>query len=299
MKISTRYLALAAFAALTAASGARADENLFGYVKGAETLPKGTREFYQILTNRSDKGQGTYNALDTKTELEYGVTDKFTVYGEVMTQSIDTHGLIIDGYLPKDNKYSFKPSAVEVGGKYRFLSAAVDPIGLSATWDLEYAWIDPHSGQDKTEIETNFGLQAQKYYFEGQGVLVGNLNLKAGHEKRKPIDGLDPAIDWPTTAEMEIEVSAGTGYSYRFAPDWFIGAETLYQAEYETEVDLERWSLFAGPSLHYGGEKWWGTLTWFHQLRGGGEKYAGQTDTHLHLIEKTKDEVRLKIGYNF
>jgi hypothetical protein len=37
----------------------------------------------------------------------------------------------------------------------------------------------------------------------------------------------------------------------------------------------------------------------FRQLRGGGETYAGQADTSLHLIEKTKNEIRLKIGYNF
>ncbi len=64
-------------------------------------------------------------------------------------------------------------------------------------------------------------------------------------------------------------------------------------------MGLERWSVFAGPSLHYGSEKWWGTLTYFRQLRGGGEQYAGQTETDLHLIEKTRNEIRLKVGYNF
>lgn len=98
---------------------------------------------------------------------------------------------------------------------------------------------------------------------------------------------------------MEINTKIGTGLSYRFRPGWYIGAEAMYEAEHETEVGLERWSLFAGPSLHYGGERWWGTLTMFRQLRGGGEMYAGQPDTSLHLIEKTKNEVRVKIGYNF
>jgi hypothetical protein len=40
-------------------------------------------------------------------------------------------------------------------------------------------------------------------------------------------------------------------------------------------------------------------LTLFKQVRGGGERYEGQPDDHLHLIEKTKNEVRLKVGYNF
>ena len=33
--------------------------------------------------------------------------------------------------------------------------------------------------------------------------------------------------------------------------------------------------------------------------RGDGEQYAGQAGTALHLIEKTKQEARLKLGFNF
>jgi hypothetical protein len=35
------------------------------------------------------------------------------------------------------------------------------------------------------------------------------------------------------------------------------------------------------------------------QLAGGGLEYAGQTYSNLHLIEKTKQEIRLKFGINF
>lgn len=35
------------------------------------------------------------------------------------------------------------------------------------------------------------------------------------------------------------------------------------------------------------------------QLKAEDSMYAGQTDTDLHLIEKTKQEIRLKIGLNF
>jgi hypothetical protein len=49
----------------------------------------------------------------------------------------------------------------------------------------------------------------------------------------------------------------------------------------------------------YGSQRWWATLTSFHQLSCGGEFYPGQPDRSLHLIEKTKSEVRLKVGFNF
>ena len=73
-------------------SNVYADENLFGYLKGAETLPKGTLELDQTLTYRSDKGVGTYHAWDSKTEIEYGVTDKFTLSGYLKGQSIKNRG---------------------------------------------------------------------------------------------------------------------------------------------------------------------------------------------------------------
>lgn len=57
---------------------AEADENLFGYISGAETLPEGASEIYFWTTHRWDKGQGTYSAYDFQLEYEYGVTSRFT-----------------------------------------------------------------------------------------------------------------------------------------------------------------------------------------------------------------------------
>lgn len=102
---------------------------------------------------------------------------------------------------------------------------------------------------------------------EGQLVAMWNGALEATHADRAFIGGLPPEIDWPTDPEMEVELTTGAGLAYRFMPNWYAGVETQYQTEYETV--------------------------------GGGEKYAGQSDTDLHLIEKTKAEIRLKIGIDF
>ena len=82
-------------------------------------------------------------------------------------------------------------------------------------------------------------------------------------------------------------------------PNWYVALEAFYQTEFETAVGQERWSVFAGPSVHYGTRRWWATLTWVPQIAGGGEQYAGQTETDLHLIEKTEQEFRFKFGVNF
>src|SRR4051812_41250547 len=81
---------------------ARADENLLGYVKGAETLPQGSSELYQFVTARSGKGTGEYTGVDFLTEVEHGVTDRLTVSGELEMQSVHSQGILIDAYIPED-----------------------------------------------------------------------------------------------------------------------------------------------------------------------------------------------------
>lgn len=286
--------------AVTGWAGATyADENLLGYTRGAETLPAGAAELYQTLTYRGDKGAGTYRATDSETEFEYGLTDRLSGTLALKAQAIHTDGLLIDAYIPKDERYGLRVSGVEALLKYNFLKPALDPLGLSATFGFEHAWRDPHSGQDKDTYSFETGLQTQKFFRDDQLVWLNNVAIEATISKRDPIDDLPAGFEWPTDEEMEIEFTAATGLSYRFAPNWFFGAEVLYQIERETEVGIERWSVQAGPSLHYGAKRWWWTLTWLPQLSGGGDTFPEQDDTGLHLIEKTKQEARLRFGYNF
>ncbi len=275
-----------------------ADEGLFGYVKGAEPLPKGAWDAEQWFTWRGGKGQGSYNALDTKTEIEYGFTDRFQGGVAFYGLGINTSGLLIDAYQPGDKHYPFRPAGVEASVKYTYLTPALDPIGLSQYTSLNYFWLDVNSGFRKNVYSFETFLIAQKYLLDGQLVAAANLGIEATSATRQPIEGLPADFEWPLTPEMEIEITASAGITYRFAPNWFIGAEVFYQAEHETEVGQERWSLQAGPTLHYGGEKFWVTLTWLPQLAGGGVTYPGQT-YNLQLIEKTQQEIRLKIGLNF
>lgn len=314
MKKTVLTTLLPASLCLAAALPAHADENLLGYVSGAETLPQGASEAYLFMTRRWDKGQGDYTANDISVEYEYGLTHRLTASLELKGQSIDTQGLVIDGYLPGAHQYGLRPSGIEGKLKYNFLSAAKDPVGLSGTFALVQLWRDPHSGLDKDTTKAEFGLQLQKLALDDQLTLVANTGFEATYAKRAPLDAATQAsadaamvalsgpgstFEWPTEPEMEIEFKLGAGASYRFAPNWSAGVEALYETEFETEVGQERWSVFAGPSIHYGSKNWWATLTWFEQLAGGREQYINQADDNLHLIEKTKHELRLKLGYNF
>jgi hypothetical protein len=278
---------------------AQADESLFGILKGAETLPKNALEFIQHVTRRYDKGEGTYEALDSKTELEYGITDRATAAVYVLGQSIRTEGLRINGYQPKDEAYGLRPSGVEASIKYNFLSPAKDDFGLATYFATSYSWLDPHSGQDKKKLAFELDLLMQKYFMDGEMIWVGNLGMESAMAQRGALADLPAGFEWSTDPEMEIGFKAGTGLSYRFAPNWFVGGEAVYETEFETDVGQERRSVQAGPTLHYGSKDWWLSLSYLPQVSGGGEKYDGQTDDNLHLIEKTKQEIRLKLGFNF
>ncbi len=282
-----------------AAVPALADENLLGYLTGAETLPEGAQEAYLWVTQRNDKGVGSYRATDVEAEYEYGITARLTSMLALKGQSIHTSGILIDGYVPGDMSYGLRASGIEAKLKYMFLSPALETVGLAGRIGLEYSWLDPHSGQDKRKISATTDLLLQKFFLDDQLVAVANLGMESTYARREPIDNLPPGFEWSTDPEMEIEIKAGVGMAYRFAPRWFVGVETFYETEFETDVGQERWSWHAGPSLHYADRAWWATLTWMPQLRGGGETYPGQTDTDLHLIEQTVQEIRVKVGYNF
>ncbi len=278
---------------------ARADENLLNYVKGAEVQPKGTWQLYQWITQRSDKGTGHYVAWDYRTELEYGITDRLAAAFYLNGQGIDTRDIRVDAYIPKDESYGFRFSGVAAAFKYNFTSPFVNPVGISLYVEPIIGTKDPHSGQDKRTYSLEGFLLLQKNFRDDTVIWMTNLGIESTYAKRAALSDLPPDFEWPVIPEMEIETSFGTGISGRIASNWYLGAEALYQSEFETEVGQERWSVFAGPTVHYGARKWWATFTWFPQLRGGGEVVAGQDNSHLHLVEKTKHEWRLKISYNF
>ena len=76
MKRSKMILGLCV-AGLLISSQASAGEGIFAWVYTTDLLPKGEKEIEHVTTARWQKEHGTYQALDFKEALEYGVTDDF------------------------------------------------------------------------------------------------------------------------------------------------------------------------------------------------------------------------------
>ena len=268
---------------------AQADENLFGYTYGAETLPQGASEAYMWLTHRSNKGQGSYTADDLKFEVEHGFTDRAqgSVYLNFEHHNIAGSAPIENGEPEYPDRNSTRFSGVQASFKYNLLSPFKDPIGLAIYIEPGYSRVHKVSGRPQNEKSLEFKLIAQKNFLDDQ--LVWAFNLTPELEWRRYTD--------VPVSERELELEATTGISYRFAPKWFAGLEGRYHSEYTNMTYREHWALFAGPTLHYGDEKWWATLTWLPQIKGWPTDPARSST--LHLDEHERNEIRLKIGYNF
>lgn len=286
-----RFLALASTLAAILSPSAHADENLFGYSYGAETLPKGKWEVYSWTTARPDKGLGNYTAFDFKQEIEYGVTDRFQVSFYFSESYHDYSGGSIEEDGEVKNLHRFSYSGNQLALKYNVLSPYKDALGLAFYVEPGYALVTGGAGEDVIAWELETKVILQKNFLEDQ--LVTNLNITTEFEWEKPRPSGGAAY------ETEFVFEASGGLAYRVAPNLFVGVEARYQTAFP-DMSLgnqESWAFFAGPAVHYGGERWWATLTWLPQIVG--DSPGSVRSNQLDLDHHERNEIRLKVGFNF
>src|SRR5262249_562611 len=138
---------------------ARADEQLWGWVIGAETLPKNKWELYQFLTLREGKNTGSYHVLDSETEAEYGITDRFQMSLALSGQYFDVKN--VDG---QENQDRGKFGGIEMSGKYRFTSPFKDPVGVALKMEIGFLRNDDVGGIHEKELFVQPQLAFQKNF---------------------------------------------------------------------------------------------------------------------------------------
>lgn len=258
----------------------QADEHLFGYVKGAETLPKNKAELYQFITLRQGKPNAQYSAWDFDTEYEYGFTDDFQADVSVKQHYITSAGL--EGI---DSGSFYKFAGVELGFKYRFNSIFKDDYGLAIHGEIGYLGYDDVGSLPQKELFIASHLIYQKNFFDDTLIYAANIGAEFAFGKQ-------PAEEY----NEEVSFEASTGLSYRIMPAWFLGVEANIRSEFP-DFDLsnhEHTRLFVGPNIHFGGEKFWGTFSWVYQVWGKGV----DEDTNQTFAEEVYNEFKLKLGFN-
>jgi hypothetical protein len=293
-----------------AAAPARADEPLFGYTYTTDLLPKGKWELSQWSTTRMEKAQGSFWLEEAKTEVEYGVNDKFQLSGYLNYAWTRANGQNVDGTTSPPETFAgpvVDPNApfseakligVSVEGIYRILSPYTAPIGLDV-------YIEPTIGSGLREMEERVILQ--KNFRDDRLVWAFNTLITQEVRSLQGDPTADPAsIEFTTHWDHETDINLSTGLSYRFAPNWSIGGEFMNEREFSR---LAFWhsgvatnsAYDIGPVVHYGGKHFYITATFLTQLPWGSD----YTDPPSNVIsggrnyadDFEKYRVRIKTGF--
>lgn len=277
-----RYAAVAVVGiiALAISQPAAADEDIFGYTRGTEVLPQGAKEIEFWATRRSGKGEGRYTAYDYRVELEYGFTDRLK--GALYLNAVQHD---ISGVSSLEDRRQTRFDGFSNEWRYNILSAYKDGLGLTLYFEPEYSKYSGRTGKERTEYAVDTKLLLQKNFLDDRLIWQGNLNAELAREKE---DG-----KW----EGEALLGFSSGLAYRFAPGWFGGVEMDYRSVWPELAQRTAWGLFAGPTLHYASKSWWATITWLPQIKGRPVDTA--MSSRLHLDEFEKNEMRLRVGFNF
>ncbi len=291
---------------------AHADEPLFGYVFTTDLLPQGKYEIAQWATWRAGKPVGQFEVLEGRTELEYGVTDRFqaAVYFNYEWAHADRDnvidgstlgpsplGGIASGSTARLSTSRF--TGVSLEGIYRVLSPYTDPVGLAV-------YVRPTIGPSLRELETRLILQ--KNFLDDRWVVALNVGIVddsqylANVAGRQGFDAYEHA--WTDTSSL----NTGLATTFRFARNWSAGLELQNERAFSAITPFGSGSrtsvtYYAGPSIHYAGKHMFVTATYLDQLPFASDFSHTHPDFDVggrnYGTAAERYRVRLKFGWYF
>ncbi|MGY3560964.1 hypothetical protein ACVWXP_004233 [Bradyrhizobium sp. USDA 4463] len=302
-----RYVrcALLATTLWLAGSAAFAEESAFAFVYTTDLLPQGGKEVEQWVTWRHQKNSGTYDQIEGRTEFEYGLASNLqaAIYlNYAWTQAY--HNGPFGATTPPEqfSDYAAGPDDffnakrfTGVSGEliYRILSPYTDGIGLAL-------YTEPTVGPNFFEVENK--IIVQKNFMDD--LLTVAFNFTWAPEFRNTLaDPIDPtsARSWG----METDINFGFAASYRFMPNWSAGFEFMNEHEVNSFWFNHESNngYYLGPTLHYGGERFFLTATALWQMPWA----TNHTDTvpgalvngYIGDNDFERFRFRMKAGYTF
>jgi len=296
-----------AFAAILSlvSFAASAEESVFAYVYTTDLLPQGAKEVEQWMTWRHQKIAGTYDQIEGRTELEYGLTDRLQValylnYNWTQAYHNGPFGAttppeqFADFYPGPDDHFN-KARLVGVSGEaiYRILSPYTDVFGLAL-------YTEPTVGKNFFEVENK--IIVQKNFLDD--LLTVAFNFTYAPEFRNLLDPADPT-GTATSWQEETDINYALAVSYRFIENWSAGFEFVNEHEYNGFVfnHESNSGYYLGPTLHYGGERFFVTMTALWQMPWA----SAHSDTvpgalvNGYILDNDFERFRfrLKAGYTF
>jgi hypothetical protein len=256
---------------------AGATERRFTYSYEPETMPAGAMEFEQWITLRTQRTAGgevqekNFNLWELREELEYGITDNYTVglYLNMASESYQDTSV-----SPAADVSEFDFEGLSVENRYQLFNPAEHVVGLTL-------YLEPSYSGDEAEIEEKIIL-GQRY---GDWKWVLNL----GH-----------ATEWEEElTEVECELEATAGVALDLNPQWSVGLEFRNHNEIPNYETWEHTAFFLGPVVSYRRENWWAALTVLPQVYGKNFNGNPDANTSLVLDEQEQVNIRLLLGFGF
>lgn len=247
-----------------AAASASASERHFTYTYESAVLHPGGREIEPWNTFRLGK-DGYFARLDTRAEVELGVTDRLqtSIYLNLSSLTQDT---------PLGRASSTTLEGLSSEWKLKLSDPVADRAGVALYGELS-------GGPGEAELEGKLILDKRA------GRWLGALNLSAEHAWEFE--------EGPGATETTLELTAAG--CYFLARGLTAGLELRSHTVLPPGDELTRSALFVGPSVSYARQGWWIAASALPQLRA----LHGASSGHLDLVEHEKLELRFVFGLEF
>ncbi len=287
---------------------AKAGESPFGFIYTTDLMPKGKAEFEQRINEQHGQAHGSYDYLYMRSEVEYGITDAFQAalylnYDYTKAKNNDVNGKTTAEMIPADHNpdesysaWRYRSTAVEF--IYRLMSPYKDPFGLAI-------YFEPYYGKEVREYEGRIILQ--KNFLDDRLVLGANIVTEYEKERSPGAFGaVEGDDDYGASWAKRVKLDTYLGASYRFASNWSAGLEYRLHNDYDgyriSRSNHIQLAHFAGPTIHYGGKKYFWTLAALFQIQGKGltpEEKAFTSDGKIYGDHANLEALRFTIGIPF
>ncbi|MBI3502920.1 MAG: hypothetical protein HY063_14105 [Bacteroidetes bacterium] len=268
------------FLSIASIQNIKSQDRQFVRTYQSTVLPKGAMDLEAWSTFRTGR-KYFYNALDTRLEMEVGLTNKlqtalyFNGTHSAFAQNKDTLGGIADTSMSGVLHQSEFSMSSE--WKLKLMDPSTDPIGFAVYAELTF-------GTDEFEIENKliFDKRTEKNIFAFN--LVNEYEFAYDVKKGK------------TQHEWEDEPEVDLAYMHLLKTNFGIGLEAVNK----NEIEDEKWNfsaVFAGPTFYYSGGKHFLILNVLPQWANLYKTEDAPNNLVLNAHEKL--EVRLLLGFSF
>lgn len=279
------------------ALAAHSGEGAFGWLYTLDLQPKGKYEFEQRVDATHRQSSGSYNWVQYRSEIEYGLTNDFQIAGYLNAYSIGANKNYVnpeacDSAIPCTA--GFGVPATTSGSTRAFHQNGIDGVSLEGVWRITNPvtspvgiglYVEPTYGKLENELETR--LIVQSNFLDDRVIVAANLLSNLEHEKYS--DG----VIRNSMADLLY------GVSYRFAEKWSAGLEGRLHTDFDGMFyqSHSQTAHFIGPVLHYAAKDYWLTAAWRHQLNGHCY-HDGTADCSLGYVSDNhgRDQIMLKVG---